>query len=163
MDSDSPLFSMQDSGVSALIFVAMFFAAFLALVGLAMVLVTARYRICNRNDEAVVLSTNPPRTIVGRWQPAVAPSAQQNQPYCERFVTVIVRNDMGEMPFVLELKKWRLVLAIKLQIYYHTNILLSRKILSYEGRRLDDYKELQDYGFDHGNCAEIKLGVIVAI
>ena len=74
-----------------------------------------------------------------------------------------MRNDMGEMPFVLELKKWRLALAIKLQIYYHTNILLSRQILSYEGRRLDDYKELQDYGFDHGNCAEIKLDVIVAI
>ena len=128
-----------------------------------MVLVTARCYLCNRNDEAVVLSTNPPPTVVGRWQPVAAPTARQNMPYHERFVTVILRDNTGELPMVIELKEWRLVLALKLQIYYHSNILLSRQILSYEGMRLDDYTELQDYGFTHGDCAEIKLDVIVAI
>ena len=133
MDSDSPLFSTEGSLLSVLDFAAWFFGALAAIVGLAMILVTARYYLGYDDDEVMVLSTeHPPPAVVGRWQPVTAPTVQR-KPYHARFVTVVVRNDIGMMPIVIELKQWRMVLAVKLHVYYATGYLLTHQRLSREG------------------------------
>ena len=64
MDSDSPSFSTQGSLRSLLYLAAWFFGALAAIVGLAMILVTARYYLGCDDDEVAVLSTEPPPPAV---------------------------------------------------------------------------------------------------
>ena len=163
MDSNSPLFPTQGSLLSVLYFAAWFFGALAAIVGLAMILVTARYYLGYDDDEVMVLSTkHPPPAVVGRWQPVTAPTVHR-KPYRARFVTVVVRNDIGMMPIVIELKQWRMVLAVKLHVYYATGYLLTHQRLSHQGERLDDYCQLDDYGWRNGQCVELKVDLLVAL
>ena len=160
MDSDSPLFSMQGSLLSVLYLAAWFFGALPAVVGLAMILVTARYCLGYDDDEVTVLSTEPPPpAIVGRWQQVTAPPASR-KPYRARFVTIVVRNDISEMPIVIELKEWRLALAVKLHIYHAIGYLLTHQRLS---QRLDDFWQLDDYGWHNGQCVELKVDLLVPL
>ena len=163
MDYDGQLFAMQDSSAQTVVFVALFFAAFLALVGLAMVLVTVR-RWLVTDAEVAVLSTDqpqPPPEVIGRWVP-VAGCAAIRRPYHARFVTVVVRNDIG-MPIIIELKEWRMVLAVKLHVYYATGHLLTHQRISHNGERLDDYRQLDDYGWRNGQCVELKVDLLVSL
>ena len=129
-------------------------AVFLAVVCLAMVLVTVRRWLVTNDEEVAVLSTDqPPPEVVGRWVP-VAGCAATRQRYPARFVTVVVRSEFFEMPIVIELKQWRMVLAVKLHVYYATGYLLSRQRLSHRGERLDDFYQLDDYGWCNGQCVE---------
>ena len=160
MDSESAAFSTEGTVVSVLIIV----GVFLAVVGLAMVLVTAR-RILVVENEVTVLSTDeplppPPPEVIGKWVrvDGVAPRV----PYGSRFVTVVVYNDVG-MPIVAEIKEWRTVLAIKLHVYYATGHLLTHQRLSYEGERLDDWCQLDDYGWRNGQCVELKVDLLVSL
>ena len=70
----------------------------------------------------------PPPEVVGRWAP-VSGRAATRQRYAARFVTVVVRSDVFQMPIVIELKQWRMLLAVKLHVYYATGYLLSRQRL----------------------------------
>ena len=158
MDSDSSAFSTEGSFLSVLCIV----AVFLAVVCLAMVLVTVRRWLVTVDDEVAVLSTDqPPPEIVGRWVP-VAGCAARRKPYHARYVTVVVRNDIG-MPIVIELKEWRMILAVKLHVYYVTGHLLTHQRLSYEGERLDDWCQLDDYGWRNGQCVELKVDLLVSL
>ena len=126
-------------------------------------LVTVR-RWLVTNAEVAVLSTDqpqPPPEVIGRWVP-VAGCAARRKPYHSRFVTVIVRNDIG-MPIVIELKEWRMVLAVKLHVYYATGYLLTHQRLSHEGERLDDYCQLDNYGWRNGQCVELKVELLVSL
>ena len=160
MDSESAAFSTEGTVISVLIIV----AVFLAVVGLAMVLVTAR-RILVVEDEVTVLSTDqplppPPPEVIGNWVrvDGVAP----RRPYGSRFVTVVVYNDVG-MPIVAELKEWRMVIAVKLHVYYATGHLLTHQRLSYNGEALYDWYQLDDYGWYNGQCVELKVDLLVSI
>ena len=151
MDSESAAFSTEGTVISVLIIV----AVFLAVVGLAMVLVTAR-RILVAGDEVEVLSTDeplppPPPDLIGKWirVDGLPPRVR----YGSRFVTVVIRNDVG-MPIVAELKEWRMVLAIKLHVYYATGHLLTHQRLSYNGEVLYDWYQLDDDGWYNGQCVE---------
>ena len=148
----------MDSSFSALYIVFLFVAAFVAVVRLAMVLVTASGYL-RSGSEVAVLSTDPPPAVIGRWRPVTAPSVLR-KPYHARFVTVVVRNNIGELPIVIELKEWRMVLAEKLHVYYATGYLLTQQILSHEGRRLEEYCQLDDYGWRNGQCVEVKLDLL---
>ena len=159
MDSESSVFSTEGSFLSVLCIV----AVFLGVVGLAMVLVTVR-RCVVTGSEVAVLSTDqpqPPPEVIGRWVP-VHPCAARRRPYHARFVTVVVRNDIGYLPIVIELKEWRMVLAVKLQIYHATGYLLTHQRLSHEGVRLDDFWQLDDYGWHNGQCVELKVDFLVS-
>ena len=158
MDSESAAFSTEGSVISVLII----FAVFLAVVALAMVLVTVR-RIMVGDDEVAVLSTDqplppPPPEVIGNWVrvDGVAP----RRPPASRFVTVVVYNDVG-MPIVAELKEWRMVLAVKLHVYYATGHLLTHQRLSYNGEVLNDWYQLDDYGWYNGRCVELKVDLLV--
>ena len=108
------------------------------------------------------MTTPPPPAVIGRWQPVTAPTALR-KPYHARFVTVVVRNDINELPIVIELKEWRMVLAAKLHVYYATGYLLTHQPRSHEGERLDDFCQLDDYGWRNGQCVELKLDLLVAL
>ena len=115
------------------------------------------------DDEVAVLSTDqPPPEIVGRWVP-VAGCAATRKPYHARYVTVVVRNEIGMMPIVIELKEWRMVLAVKLHVYYATGYLLTHQRLSHNGERLDDYCQLDDYGWCNGQWVEIRVDFLVSL
>ena len=160
MDSESIAFSPEGSVLSVLFIV----ACFLAVVCFAMVLVTAT-RILVVEGEVEVLSTDeplppPPPEVIGRWVrvDGVAPRV----PYAARFVTVVVYNDVG-MPIVAELKEWRMVLTIKLHVYYATGHLLTHQRLSYNGEELYDWYQLDDYGWYNGRCVELKVDLLVSL
>ena len=164
MDSDSPLFSTEGSILSVLCILFLSVAVFLAVVCLAMVLVTVR-RWLVADDEVAVLSMDQPQLppeVIGRLVP-VAGCAARRKPYHARFVTVVVRSDFFEMPIVIELKEWRMVLAVKLHVYYATGNLLTHQRLSPEGERLDDYCQLDDYGWRNGQCVELKVDLLVSL
>ena len=163
MDSDSPLFSTDGSILSVLCVLFLIFAVFTAVVCLAMVLVTVRRWLVTNDDEVAVLSTDqPPPETIGRWVP-VAGCAATRQRYPARFVTVVVRSDFFEMPIVIELKQWRMVLVVKLHIYYATGYLLSRQRLSHRGEHLEDFYQLDDYGWYNGRCVELKVDFLVSL
>ena len=158
MDSESAAFSTEGSVISVLII----FAVFLAVVALAMVLVTVR-RIMVGDDEVAVLSTDqplppPPPEVIGNWVrvDGVAP----RRPHAPRFVTVVVYNDVG-VPIVAEIKDWRTVLIIKLHVYYVTGHLMTHQRLSYNGEELYDWYRLDDYGWHNGMCVELKVDLLV--
>ena len=162
MDSESSAFSTEGSFLSVLCIV----AVFLGVVGLAMVLVTVR-RCVVTDSEVEVLSTDqpqplPPPEVIGRWVP-VGVMPVTRRPYRTRFVTVIVRNNIGMMPIFVELKEWRIVLAIKLHIYYVTGYLLTHQRLTHHGEILDDYCQLDDYGWYNGRCVELKVDFLVSL
>ena len=159
MDSESAAFSTEGSVKSVLVI----FAVFFAVVFLAMVLVSVRRWMVTDDDEVAVLSTDqPPPEVVGRWVP-VAGRAATRQRYPARWVTVVVRSELLEMPIVIELKQWRLVLAVKLHVYYATGHLLSRQRLTYRGERLEDFYKLDDYGWQHGQCVEMRVDFLVSL
>ena len=154
MDSDRTL---------SAVYVLFIFAVFLAVVCLAMVLVTVRRWLVTNDDEVAVLSTDqPPPEVIGRWVP-VAGFAATRQRYPARFVTVVVRSDFFEMPIFIELNQWRMVLAVKLPVYYATGYLLTHQRLSHNGDRLDDYCQLDDYGWRNGQCVELKVDLLVSL
>ena len=149
MDSDSPLFTTDGSILSVVCVLFLIFAVFLAVVCLAMVLVTGRRWVVTDDDEVAVLSTDqPPPEVVGRWVP-VAGCADMRQRYPARFVTVVVRSDFFEMPIVIELKQWRMVLAVKQRLSHH-------------GERLNDFYQLDDYGWCNGQCVEMRVDFLVS-
>ena len=76
---------------------------------------------------------------------------------------MVVRSDFFEMPIVIELKQWRMVLAVKLHVYYATGYLLTHQRLSHQGERLDDFYQLDDYGWHNGQCVEMKLDLLVSL
>ena len=159
MDSESAAFSTEGSVISVLIIL----AVFLAVVCLAMVLVTVRRWLVTNDEEVSVLSTDqPPPEVVGRWMP-VAGCAATRRRRPSRFVMVVVRSDFFEMPLVIELKQWRLVLAVKLHIYYATGYLLSRQRLIYRGERLEDFYQLDDYGWQNGQSVEMRVEFLVSL
>ena len=165
MDSDSPLFSTDGSLLSVLGVLFLIVAVFLAVVCLAMVLVTVRRWLVAEDDEVAELSTDqppPPPEVIGRWVP-VAGCAALRKRYHRRFVTVVVRSDFFEMPIVIELKQWRMVIAVKLDIYYATGYLLSRQRLNHHGERPDDFYQLDDYGWQNGQCVEMKVDFLVSL
>ena len=163
MNSDSPLFSTDGSLLSVLCVLSLIVAVFLAVVGLAMVVVNARRWLVTDADEVAVLSTDqPPPEVVGRWVP-VSRRAATRQRYAARFVTVVVRSEVFEMPIVIELKQWRMLLAVKLHVYYATGYLLSRQRLSHRGEHLDDFCQLEDYGWQNGQCVELKVDLLVSL
>ena len=160
MDSESAAFSTEGTILSVLVIV----AAILAVVCLAMFVVNAR-RILVVDDEVSVLSTNeplppPPPEVIGNWVrvDGVAP----RRPYASRFVTVVVYNDVG-MPIVVQLKEWRMLIAIKLHVYYVTGHLLTHQRLSYNGEVLYDWYQLDDYGWYNGQCVELKVDLLVSL
>ena len=159
MDSESAAFSTEGTILSVLVIV----AAILAVVCLAMFVVNAR-RILVVDDEVSVLSTNeplpPPPEVIGNWVrvDGVAP----RRPYASRFVTVVVYNDVG-MPIVVELKEWRMLIAVKLHVYYATGHLLTHQRLSYNGEVLYDWYQLDDYGWQNGQCVELKVDLLVSL
>ena len=160
MDSESAAFSTEGTVLSVLYIVAIF----LAVVALAMVLATVR-RILVVADEVEVLSTNeplppPPPEVIGNWVRVdrIVPYVR----YATRYVTVVVYNDVG-VPIVAELKQWRMVLAIKLHVYYATGHLLSHQRLTYNGEVLYDWYQLDDYGWYNGQCVELKVDLLVSL
>ena len=160
MDSESAGFSTEGSVISVLII----FAVFLAVVGLAMVLVTAR-RILVVEDEVTVLSTDEPLPppapeVIGRW--VQVGGCAPRVPYGSRFVTVIIRNDVG-VPIVAELKEWRMLIAVKLHVYYATGHLLTHQRLSYNGEVLYDWYQLDDYGWYNGQSVELKVDLLLSL
>ena len=164
MDYDGQLFAMQDSSAQTVVFVALFFAAFLALVGLAAGLTTMR-RMFITADDAVGTDAPAPDVIGRRWVPvARQPPPATHIPHA-RFVTLVVRNpnDAGMMPLIIELKQWRMVLAVKLHVYYATGYRLAHQRLSRNGERLDDYRHLEDYGWQNGQCVELQLDILVSL
>ena len=76
---------------------------------------------------------------------------------------MVVRSDVFEMPIVIELKQWRMLLAVKLHVYYATGHLLSRQRLSHHGERLEDFCQLEDYGWQNGQCVELKVDLLVSL
>ena len=163
MDSESPQFSTDGSILSVVCVLFLIFAVFTAVVCLAMVLVTVRRWLVTNDDEVAVLSTDqPPPEVVGRWVP-VPGCAATRQRYPARFVTVVVRSDFFEMPIVIELKQWRMLLAVKLHVYYATGYLLSHQRLSHRGERLDDFYQLDDYRWHNGQCVELKVDLLVSL
>ena len=56
-----------------------------------------------------------------------------------------------------------MVLAVKLQIYHATGYLLTHQRLSHEGVRLDDFWQLDDYGWHNGQCVELKVDMLVSL
>ena len=164
MDSESPLFSTDGSILSVVCVLFLIFAVFTAVVCLAMVLVTVRRWLVTDDDEVAVLSTDqPPPEVVGRWAPVSGRVATRRRRHAARFVTVVVRSDVFEMPLVIELKQWRMLLAVKLHIYYSTGYLLSRQRLTHRGERLDDFYQLVDYGWHDGQCVELKVDLLVSL
>ena len=95
-------------------------------------------------------------------EPVTAPTVQR-EPYHARFVTVVVRNDIVMMPIVIELKQWRMVLAVKLHVCYAAGYLLTHQRLSHQGERLDDFYQLDDYGWHNGQCVELKVDLLVSL
>ena len=154
---------MLENNFGVLGLVCIFLAAFAAVVSIAMVIVMAKAYLCGGAAEVLteVERTDVQPVTIGRWRPLVAPAAPLR--YYARYVTIVVRNNLGEMPMAIELKEWRLVLALKLRIFHETGIRLTDQILHHGGQRLDDYKELQDYGWKNGNSVDVTLDLVVSL
>ena len=75
---------------------------------------------------------------------------------------MVVYNDVG-MPIVVELKEWRMLIAVKLHVYYVTGHLLTHQRLSYNGEVLNDWHQLDDYGWYNGQCVELKVDLLVSL
>ena len=56
-----------------------------------------------------------------------------------------------------------MVLAVKLHVYYSTGYLLTHQRLNHEGQRLDDFCQLDDYGWRNGQCVELKMDLLVSL
>ena len=67
------------------------------------------------------------------------------------------------MPLIIELKQWRMVLAVKLHVYYATGCQLALQRLSRRGEHLDDYRRLDEYGWRNGQCVELQLDILVSL